>query len=156
MGQWLLLFSLLSQGAFANVAAEQLDVLLAKKTQYESSLLRELRQHYKLLFIFTSQCPHCQQLAPVIKDFVSTFHLELDAYSLDSNTLDELKAKPLSADLVQSLFVRGGYKPVVPALFLMNRYTLQTYAVLFGEAQPYQLAQRINELMHHIEESTHV
>ena len=129
--------------------------ILLMQSAYASSRLDELRNNYSLIFIFQSTCPHCQQLAPVVHDFAHTFQIELKAYSLDGQTLDSFAVQALPADLFQSLYVVGGFKTVVPALFLMNRHTLQTYAVLFGEAQPYQLANRINELMQHIEESVY-
>ena len=127
--------------------------ILLTQMAYASPRLKDLQNNYSLIFIFQSTCPHCQQLAPVVHDFADSFHLNLKAYSLDGQTLDNLEAQSLPADLFQSLYVVGGFKIVVLALFLMNRHTLQTYAVLFGEAQPYQLANRINELMQHIEES---
>ena len=66
--------------------------------------------------------------------------------------MDGFEGHPLPPELFQTFFVAGSYKPMVPALFLVNRHTLDAYAVLFGEASPYQLARRVNEMMQHIEE----
>ena len=126
----------LQSGAFANVI---------------SPLLKDLSENYYFAFVYRSDCPHCHQFVPTLFDFAQTFHVGIDAYSIDGRKLDGIQGKPLTSDLFQTFYVSGGYKPMVPALFLVNRDTLQTYPVLFGEASPYQLARRINELMQHIE-----
>ena len=156
-----LLLSCLQSVAFANVALDQLNQQLAVKAQVQtkaaptSPLLKELSASYYFAFIYRSSCPHCHQFAPVLHDFAQTFHVGIDAYSIDGGKLDGIQGKPLTPDLFQTFYVSGGYKPMVPALFLVNRDTLQAYAVLFGEASPYQLARRINELLQHIQGRFH-
>ena len=116
------------------------------------NLKQELSQNYYFIFIFKSSCPHCHKFAPVIYDFAKTFNVNIKAYSVDGGALDGIYGKPLTADLFKTFYLSDGYKPTVPALFLVNKDTLQVYAVLFGEASPYQLARRINELLQHIQE----
>ena len=82
-------------------------------------------------------------------------NIRVRAFSLDNESLDGFDATPLTPELFQTFYVAGGYKPTVPALFLVNRHTLEAYAVLFGEATPYQLAKRVHELKQHIEEKFH-
>ncbi len=153
----ILLLCYLQSVAFANVAVDQLNQQLALKEPAQtkllpaSPLLKELSENYYFAFIYRGDCPHCHQFAPVLHDFAKTFHVGIDAYSIDGGKLDGIQGKPLTPDLFQTLYVSGGYKPMVPALFLVNRDTLQAYAVLFGEASPYQLARRINELLQHIQ-----
>lgn len=136
----ILLFCCLLNMAFANGG-------IAPK----SPLLKELSENYYFAFIYSSSCPHCHQFAPVLYDFAKTFHVGIEAYSMDGGSLNGIQGKPLTPDLFQTFYVSGGYKPLIPALFLVNRDTLQAYAVFFGEATPYQLARRINELLQHIQ-----
>ena len=156
-----LLILFLLPTAYANVAVERLNHLLAKKEvvsgeqNQASPLIKDLQENYYLVFIYRSTCPHCHQFAPVLKDFSTHFHVDVKAYSLDGQPIKGFKANPLTSQLFQTFYVAGGYKPAVPALYLVNRDTLQAYAVLFGEATPYELARRINELMEHIEEKFH-
>lgn len=144
--------------SFANVAVDELNALLAKKqtpkakATVESPQIKDLRDNYYLVFIYKSTCPHCHKFAPILKDFTDTFKLKVRAYTLDNEPLDGFEAKPLTPELFQSFYAAGGYKPVVPALFLVNKHTLEAYAVLFGEATAYQLARRVHELKQHIEE----
>lgn len=153
-----LIMLLALNGAYANVALDELNGLLLQKTQKtqassgQNARLKELKENYYFIFIFRSTCPHCHKFAPILKDFTDNFHVTIQSYSVDSESLPGFEAMPLTPQLFQTLYASGGYKPAVPALFLVNRHTLEAYAVLFGEATPAQLAERINELMQHIEE----
>lgn len=146
---------------YANVAVDELNALLLKKDNAQvemvhdsrsSPMINNLSTNYDFIFIYKGSCPHCHQFAPVLKDFSDTFHVKVTSYSMDESSIDDFEGKPLSPELFQTLFVTGHYKPAVPALFLVNKHTLEAYAVLFGEATPYQFARRVNELMQHIEE----
>lgn len=155
------LLLMVTQAAYANVAVTQLNALLEKKTvqtpaiKPTSAEVKHLADNYYFVFIYRATCPHCHQFAPVLKDFSETFQVKVKAYTLDGESMDEFESQPLSPTLFQTFYVLGGYKATVPALFLVNRHTLEAYAVLFGEATPYQLARRVNELMQHIEEKFH-
>ena len=157
MRRILFLFCCLQSTSYANVAIEQLNAKLAEKNRVNQSepvaspLIKELSEHYYFVFIYRGACPHCHAFAPILMDFVKTFHVDVDAYHLDGDTMDGLNSHPLTPELFQTFYAKGGYKPIVPALFLVNRDTLEAYAVLFGEATPYELAKRVNELMQHIQ-----
>lgn len=152
----LLLLCLFTTLANANVAVDELNTLLAHQTgihgEKPSPELRDLTDNYYLLFIYRSDCPHCHQFAPVLADFAQTFKVNVEAYSVDGKPLAGFAANRLSPELFHTLYLNGGFKTAVPALFLVNRHTLQTYAVLFGDASPYELAARFHELMQHIKE----
>jgi type-F conjugative transfer system pilin assembly thiol-disulfide isomerase TrbB len=151
----------LAMPAVPNVALDELKMLLNKKqeqqtlAQSRSKKIQEFRKQYSFIFIYRSTCPHCHQFAPVLYDFTSYYHIPVQAYSLDGQPLEGFDATSLTPELFQTLYVSGGYKPVVPALYLIHRPTTQAYAVLFGEAQPAQLAKRVDELMSHLEEQFH-
>lgn len=162
--RWILVLLLVTKAACANVAIDELNIILAKKepaktevtpTKVLSPIIKNLSENYYFVFIYKSTCPHCHKFAPVLKDFSDSFHIEVKPYSLDNQPLSELSGMPLTPELFQTFYVMGGYKPAVPALFLVNRHTGDAYAVLFGEAHDYELANRVNELMGHIEEKYH-
>lgn len=145
----------------ANVAVDELNALLLKKqapkVTYQSAHpeIKDLSKHYYFAYIFRSTCPHCKKFSPILKDFADTFHIKVRAFSLDNESLEGFNSSPLTPELFQTFYIAGGYKPSVPALFLVNRHTLEANAVLFGEATPYQLARRVHELKQHIEEKFH-
>ncbi|ALA26649.1 conjugal transfer protein TraF [Piscirickettsia salmonis] len=148
--------------SFANVAADQINTLLAHKTivapthKKEPKLIQDLQKDYYFVLFYRSTCPHCHKFAPILKDFSKYYGLKIVAYSTDGGDLDGLHGKRMNAEEYRQYFLKGGYKPIVPALYLQNKYTDQVYPVLFGEATPYQLSERINGLMAHIEEQAHV
>lgn len=159
---WLILvFLIITPCAFANVALDELNHLLSKKQEQQvvvktnNKRIQELREQYYFIFVYRSTCPHCHQFAPILRDFTSFFKIPVEAYSLDGEPLSGFDSATLTPELFQTLYVSGEYKPVVPALYLVNRTLNQAYAVLFGEAQPAQLAARVDELMSHLEEKFH-
>lgn len=160
-GLLILVFLILAPFSFANVALDELNLMLSKKQEQQVALkannkrIEELREQYYFIFVYRSTCPHCHQFAPILRDFTSFFKIPVEAYSLDGEPLAGFDSATLSPELFQTLYVSGEYKPVVPALYLVNRTMNQAYAVLFGEAQPAQLAARVDELMSHLEEKFH-
>lgn len=142
---------------YANVAVDELNALLASKVKAQTldPEIKDLSDNYYFVFIYRSTCPHCHNFAPTLNDFSETFHIKVHAYSLDNAPIDGFEASALTPELFQTFYVGGGYKPTVPSLFLVNSHTLEAYAVLFGEASPYQLARRVHELKQHIEEKFH-
>ncbi|MDA7742526.1 conjugal transfer protein TraF [Francisellaceae bacterium] len=148
--------------SFANVAADQINSLMqAKNNRAESSAkvpntIKQLQSDYEFVLFYKSTCPHCHKFVPVLNDFARFYDIKIIAYSTDGGDIDGLQGKKMTADEYRQYFLQGGLKAVIPALYLKNKFTDQVYPVLFGEAQPYQLAQRVNELMKHIEAQPHV
>lgn len=112
--------------------------------------IQDLQSNYEFVLFFRSNCPHCHRFVPILKDFATYYGIKIIAYSTDGPDLDGLHARKMTASEYKDYFLQGGFKAVVPALYLQNKHTDQAYPVLFGEAEPYQLAKRINELMQHI------
>jgi len=166
---------ILLSSASANIPATQIRNLLAKHHHYTQprfdanneneigsttnlrdshtnrNVLNDLKNHYRFVFFFRSTCPHCHRFTPVLKDFASFYDVPIRAYSLDGPDLDNLHARKMGAAQYRKYFLSGNFKAVVPALFLQDTTTLQTYAVMFGEAPPWLLAGRMNALLKHIE-----
>ncbi|WP_328585588.1 conjugal transfer protein TraF, partial [Legionella bozemanae] len=55
------------------------------------------------MFIYRSTCPHCHQFAPILRDFASSFHIPVEAYSLDGESLDGFDSANLTPELFQTL-----------------------------------------------------
>lgn len=139
--------------SMANPALDSLNHILKQKNQptRQALAIKEL-SHYSFIFIYRSNCPHCHAFAPVLDDFAKTYQVPVDAYSVDGGQIPPFESKRLPAELFRTFFVSGGFKAMVPALFLLNKETNEAYPVLFGEANPSQLSQRMYELMEHIKE----
>lgn len=142
----------------ANVPANQIHALLKKPVPSitrADKLLSALHQHYRFVVFFKSTCPHCHRFIPVLEDFAHNFGIAILGISVDGPDLDGLKSRKMTADDYKDYFLEAGFKAIVPALYLENTDTQQVYPVLFGEAAPYQLAERMAALTKHIEEAQH-
>lgn len=154
----MIVFLLFAQSLYANQALNELNLITKEKSAIQnakfthSKELDDLQKNYELIFIHRSNCPHCHQFAPVLDDFSRTFSINVKAYSVDGGQLAPFESEKLSSEHFRTFFLSSGFKPIVPALFLLNKETFTAYPVLFGEAEPYQLASRISELMEHIKE----
>lgn len=142
----------------ANVAVDQIHTLLKNKKetqvnhQAESTTLKDLRENYYMVYIFKSSCPHCKKTSPILKNFSEYFKIKVKGYTIDNQSIPEFKATPLTPELFQVFYISGGFKTMVPAVYLVNKHTKQVYPALFGEFSSYQLANRTHELMTHIKE----
>lgn len=147
----------LSSLSFASTASKIEGILKSANAKPgEAFVERRKNAHlsdYHFVFIFKSTCPHCHQFSPVLKSFSRTYHLPVTAYSTDGGKLPEFPSRQLTPARFQKFFAEGNYAPAVPALFLVNDVTHQSYAVLFGETSAPQLMRRMNVLMKDIEVS---
>ena len=145
----------------ANVPSAQIKTVLKKAKASEHHVVKEpiaiedLQHNYFFVVFFRSTCPHCHHFIPVLKDFAHYYGVKIKAYSVDGPDLDNLHSTKMTGSEYKDYFLQGGYKAVVPALYLQNKHTDQVYPVLFGEAKPYQLAKRMNKLMKDIEARYH-
>lgn len=141
--------------AKANVAAFDIERLMAEQSNQQTKLAKPIDalKDYYFIYVFKSNCPHCHNFTPVIKDFTDVYQVELRAYSIDGPTIDGIRSSQITPKLFDILFTGADYKPVVPALYLVNKETSQTYAVLFGETSAVGLASRLESLLGKIKEN---
>ncbi|STX81266.1 putative conjugative transfer protein TrbB [Legionella busanensis] len=153
----LLLMMVFCSASFANPALDSINLILKKKSQSNtySAEIKDLQKHYQFIFIHRADCPHCHKFAPILDDFANHYKIPVQAYSVDGGNLAPFKSEPLTPELFRTFFLSSGFKPIVPALFLLNNDTFEAYPVLFGEAQAYQLSERMYELLEHIKEQFH-
>lgn len=114
-----------------------------------------LSENYYFVYLYKSTCPHCQKFAPILKSFADAYHIKTKAYGFDDGPISEFPSEHLTPEIFKTFYVDGNYKPTVPALFLVNKHTNEAYAVLFGDAEPYELSQRVDKLLGHIEGRFH-
>lgn len=147
----------LSMASWGNQALEELNQMLSDKPDTGLKIdakqeMRRLQEDYYFILIYKSNCPHCHNFAPIVADFSKHFKIEVKSFSIDGGKLPPFQGETLPPELFRTFFLASGFKPIVPALFLVNSKINQAYPVLFGEAQAYQLANRVHELMNHIKE----
>lgn len=156
--KYVILIMLLSTSIYANQAVDDINRIIGQRDSIENRtnpLEKKsdvFLKDYHFIFVFRSNCPHCHNFAPILKDFSKTFNIKVKSYSFDGPGISGFDSNPLTPELLQDLFLTPGFKTVVPALYLTNNETAEVYPVIFGEATPPQLAIRISELVKKIKE----
>lgn len=103
-------------------------------------------QKHSLVFFFASTCPHCHDEAPVLAQWASNNHAQVQAFSFDDRPLPEFpNASSVTKDLVDVAF--AGQPIRYPALFVMENATHTLYPVAFGSLTADELNERMNTLL---------
>ncbi|HAU1718469.1 TPA: type-F conjugative transfer system pilin assembly thiol-disulfide isomerase TrbB [Legionella pneumophila] len=104
-----------------------------------------------LILFYGSQCPHCKQFAPILKQWVTRSNAELLPLSLDNQPLPEFpKFLPATTEWINAAF--GGNAINYPALFVVNPKTKALYPVGFGSMTEIELNNRMDVLIPKITE----
>lgn len=104
-----------------------------------------------LILFYGSQCPHCKQFAPILKQWVTRSNAELLPLSLDNQALPEFpKFLPATTEWINAAF--GGNAINYPALFVVNPKTKALYPVGFGSMTEIELNNRMDVLIPKITE----
>lgn len=99
-----------------------------------------------LILFYGSQCPHCKQFAPILKQWVTRSNAELLPLSLDNQALPEFpQFLPATTEWINAAF--GGNAINYPALFVVNPKTKALYPVGFGSMTEAELNDRMNVLI---------
>ncbi len=104
-----------------------------------------------LILFYGSQCPHCKQFAPILKQWVARNKVELLPLSLDNQPLPEFpQFLPATTEWINAAF--GGNAINYPALFVVNPKTKALYPVGFGSMTEIELNNRMDVLIPKITE----
>ncbi|HAT3877916.1 TPA: type-F conjugative transfer system pilin assembly thiol-disulfide isomerase TrbB [Legionella pneumophila] len=140
-------------GAFANTS-QWLAHMIAEHEQ--ASQYREVKNNQQqekgffsthgLILFYGSQCPHCQQFAPILKHWAFQNKAEILPLSLDNQPLPEFpKFLPATTEWINAAF--GGSAIQYPALFIINPKTQALYPVGFGSMTVVELDERMRLLI---------
>jgi len=95
---------------------------------------------------YASTCPHCHELAPVLKHWAEKNHVFVLALSFDNEPLAEFpKFRPATTQWVNAAF--AGQAISYPALFVVNRQTQMLYPVSIGSLSERKLNERMRSLI---------
>lgn len=103
------------------------------------------KNHGFILF-YGSQCPHCRQFAPILKQWASQHHVRILPLSLDNQPLAEFpQFIPATTEWINAAF--QGNPINYPALFMVNPDTKQLFPVAFGALSYVELDTRMEQLI---------
>jgi thiol-disulfide isomerase/thioredoxin len=108
-----------------------------------NTLIGQLAQQgYALMFFFDSQCPHCENFAPVVKGVASEYGFNTFAFTFDQKGLPSF---PYPAPVTKTIYhaYYGNVRPFYPVLVLQNVNTMAFYIISKGETSKPLLEQTL-------------
>jgi conjugal transfer pilus assembly protein TraF len=123
------------------VNATALEVYDRERQAAQIRTAKELARTHVLFFLFRSDCPYCQQFAPLLKSFEEKFRLPIFAISLDGGTLPEFPGARVDNGIAATLNVTQ-----VPALFLASPRTNVITPLGYGVLSESELLERLQAI----------
>ena len=123
------------------VNATALEVYDRAKQQAQIRTAEQLARTHVLFFLFRSDCPYCQQFAPLLQRFEQKFGLPVFAISLDGGTLPEFPRARVDNGIAATLDVTQ-----VPALFLASPRTNVITPIGHGVLSETELLERLQAI----------
>lgn len=107
-----------------------------------------------LILFYGSQCPHCRQFAPLVKQWAEERGTKVLPLSFDNQPLPEFPHfLPATTDWVNAAY--QGRPISYPALFVVNFKHKTLYPVGFGSMTDEELTSRMNSLLSKISAYEH-
>jgi type-F conjugative transfer system pilin assembly thiol-disulfide isomerase TrbB len=129
-----------------NMIAEQEGVVKQQREEPLNTKRKVFFSTHGLILFYGSQCPHCKQFAPILKQWVARNKAELLPLSLDNRPLPEFpQFLPATTEWINAAF--GGNAINYPALFVVNLKTKALYPVGFGSMTEAELNDRMEVLI---------
>jgi len=120
------------------VNATALEVYDRERQAAQNHAAEQLARTHVLFFLFRSDCPYCQQFAPLLRNFEQKFGLPVFAISLDGGTLSEFPQARVDNGIAATLNVTQ-----VPALFLASPRTNVITPIGYGVLSETELLERL-------------
>ena len=105
-----------------------------------------LQNEWDIVLFFKSTCPHCNRFDPVIADFGRQSGFHIDAFSTDGGSLPDFEHPlPATPTVLNKFF--PDHNIIVPAVFLVQKNTMQIIPISEGEIPENDLAARIESAL---------
>ena len=105
---------------------------------HEEKVLPQLAQQHGFFFFFSSSCPHCQRLSPVLIQLSQRYGFHVVAISMDGGYLPEFSEAVLDEGQSKLFNVT-----VYPSLFLVDPKSEKAHLVTEGAIGAEELSQRL-------------
>ena len=114
--------------------------------QYQQKIeeaIYKFSQKYGLFFFYKADCPYCEMMAPVLKNFVDRYKISIIPVSSSNKFLKDFPASKVDNGQMESLKIA-----VFPALFAVNPKLRKLIPISYGFMSEDLLAERIFKIMH--------
>lgn len=148
MKTYLLIFLWIIQIADVNAGNWLNEMINAKgsKPKVHAKVTPSFFDNHEIIFFYASSCPHCHELAPILKEFTDTNGIKVLPLSFDSKALNEFPTFKLAT----SAWVNSAYRGqaiTYPALFILNTNTHNLYPISIGSLSYDELEKRMSTLI---------
>lgn len=116
-------------------------IYLDEERRRREEKIRELAQHYGLVFFFRQNCLYCHRFAPVVKRFADKYGWSVLAVSMDGGQLPEFPRAQCDNGAAANMGVQ-----IVPSLLAVHPKTKQASPLAYGMVSESEIEQRIEAL----------
>ncbi len=117
-------------------------VFLEEETKRKTKKIRDMAEHYGLIFFFRSGCPYCKVFAKTVREFADTYGWKVLAVFLDQEgALPEFPDAQMDNGIARNLNIE-----VVPTLLALHPQTKRVIPLSFGVVSARELEERIDIL----------
>ena len=103
-------------------------------------------ENHELVMLFSSQCPHCQNMGLTVSRFLKRSPLPFRGLSIDGRGVNGITSfERVTPDFIKAAFSNNDV--VYPATFILETQTLKIYPLAKGALSEQALTARINILV---------
>lgn len=132
------------------------DQLVQQQTNSKKSVVTENK--YSIVVFYSSTCPHCKAMEPILEKYSESSGLPIVAFSTSSaQSLGFSDSTEATPELIQTFY--GDTESVsVPGIFLINNDSLKAYPAVIGQASYEDLSSKVQSILEKAEKggNTHV
>lgn len=112
----------------------------------QSTTSGTLQNEWDIVLFFKSTCPHCHRFDPVIADYSRQSGFHIVAFSTDGGVLPDFQNPlPATPTVLNKFF--PDHNIIVPAVFLVEKNTMQIIPISEGEIPENDLAARVESAL---------
>lgn len=114
-----------------------LPVYYQLERQKVENTLKRLSKTYGLFYFYSSQCPYCHKMAPIVKNFAAQYNWEVKAISVDGGKIQEFPDAVLDNGAAQKLNIQS-----FPSLIAVDPIEEKIIPLSYGFATQDQIERR--------------
>lgn len=119
-----------------------LQVYHEEESRKQEKAVADFAKKTGLFFFYKSTCPYCQRFAPILKNFVARYGLNVIPVTMDGIALPEFPDSRIDNGQSKQFQVS-----VTPSLFAVNPYTKKAFPVAYGLTSETELRDNIYKIM---------
>lgn len=117
-------------------------VYLNQYSQKIENSIHDFAAKYGLFFFYKADCPYCEMMAPILKNFTTHYKISLIPVSNNANFLTEFPESKINSGQIENLNIN-----IFPALFAIEPKNKKIIPISYGFMTEDLLCERILKIM---------